>query len=319
VNRSNRLPFAIISGLAFLLVAVWLLRLPVAGYPDAPLGQLILVGGACMALYLASHVLRAIRIAVIGVSIYKTSFRTLALLNLSIAPWSMIAPFKLDELIRVNELRSVNGSLARALMTLVIDRSMDGPMFLGFALILSAHGAMDTAMFAGLLGLAMIAVTIGFFAASQILQFAQRYIFLYHYKPRALYALRIIHQLRQIAALGRETIMNTAPILFVCTLGIWFLEISAVGLMLWIFMPDVVDLSTAVSATLVRANSGWRAILLGESLGFPAALITTYFTAGLLMIWPLAIWLYCKRRLSEVRDAEFLDRQWGVRTNERLV
>ncbi len=317
MSRSNRLPFAVISGATFLAAAFWLFSAPPVEPPLASRSQLFAMGAACVALYLASHMLRAIRLAVIGVSIHKTSFRTLALLNLSVAPWSMIAPFKLDELIRVNELRSVNGSLTRALMTLIIDRSMDGPMFIAFAALLFAFGMDQIALFAGLFGLAMIAVTVGFFAASQILHFLQRYIFLYHYKPRALNTLRIVHQLRQLAGLGRETIISTAPILLLCTLGIWFLEIGAVGLMLWIVTPESSDLASAVSATLVRANSGWRALLLGEPLGFPAALITQFFTAGLLLVWPFAIWAYCKRRRSEVRDAQFLDRQWDVSANER--
>ena len=317
MNRSNRLPFAIVSGITFAAMAGWMIVQPHYGFPHDLPGHLWLIGFGCTGLYLASHVLRAIRLAVIGVSIHKTSFRTLALLNLSIAPWSMIAPFKLDELIRVNELRTVNGSLTRALMTLIIDRSMDGPMFLAFAVLLAAHGMNGIALFAGFFGLAMVAVTIGFFAASQILQFVQRYVFLYHYTPRAVHLLRIIHQLRLLAGQGRKTIASTAPILLLCTLAIWFLEIAAVGILLWIVTPGPVDLASAVSATLVRANSSWQALLLGVPLGFPAALITTLFTAGLLLVWPFAIWSYCKRRSTETSHAQFLDRHLGVSASER--
>jgi hypothetical protein len=239
------------------------------------------------------------------------------MLNLSVAPWSIITPFKLDEVIRVNELRTINGSLTRAIMTVIIDRSMDGPMFVIFSLILSAYGMDKVSMFAGLFGLAMVAVTVGFFAASQILEFAQRYIFLYHYQPRALYALRTIHTLRELAALGRQTIKTAAPILFVCTLGIWVFELASVGIMLWIFSPDKVDLTTTVSAALVRANLGWRALLFGGSPGFPAALITKLFFAALLIVWPVAVWIYYNRRFTEVRDAKFLNRQWGFRDLEK--
>lgn len=312
MTRANRLPFAIVSGIVFAMMAGWLFSAPAAtALPPVPAGQAALVSMACVGLYLASHLLRAIRLAVIGVYIHKTSFRTLALLNLSVAPWSMIAPFKLDELIRLNELRTVNGSLSKALMTIIIDRSMDGPMFLAFGVILALSGMPDIALYAGFFGVAMIAVTIGFFAASNVLHFLQSYIFLHHYKPRALRSLQIVHQMRQLASLGRETIKSTAPILFVCTLGIWFFEIGAVALMLKVFSPTTVGLSDALSATLVRANSGWRALLLGDQLGFPAALITRLFFAGLLVIWPFTIWFYCKRRLLEVSNAEFLGRHWG--------
>lgn len=313
MSRVNRAGFAFVSGITFLGMAIWLFSDFKAAFSteSLPLGQAAVFGIACIAFYLVSHLLRAIRVAVIGVYIHKTSFRTLALLNLSVAPWSMIAPFKLDELIRLNELRTVNGSLSKALMTIVIDRSMDGPMFVAFAAILAFNGMSDIALFAGLFGIAMIAVTIGFFAISDVLHFIQNYIFLHHYKPRALHSLQIVDQLRQLASLGRATIKSTAPILFFCTLGIWFFEIGSVALMLSAFNPADGSLSDALSTTLVRANSGWRALWLGDQQGFTAALISRLFFAGLLVIWPFTIWFYCKRRLLEVSNAGFLGRQWG--------
>jgi hypothetical protein len=317
VSRSNRLPLMVISAVTFLLVAFWLVWRPIGDLPNVDMGFLLLVGTGCTCLYLTSHLLRAIRLAVIGVSVHNTSFRTLALLHFSIAPWSLIVPFKMDELIRVNELRSINGSLARAVVTVIIDRSMDGPILLAFAFYFLAHDQPEIAMFAGFFGVALAAVTIGFFAASQILQSIQRYIFVHHYKPRAVHLLRIIDHLRTLAMLGQETITNTAPILILCTLGIWCLEITAVGLLVWASPPHHLDLQSAISATLIRANSGWRAMLLGATLGFPAALITRIFMIGLLLVWPAAIWLYYRRRMSEVRDARFLKRRWSANAFKR--
>jgi hypothetical protein len=312
MNRANRLPLAIVSGAVFVVAALLLLIRPIEGFPPNSWRNLFAVGAGGLALYLGSHLLRAVRLAVIGVTVHKTSFRTLALLNLSLAPWSMIAPFKVDELIRLNELRSINKSLARALITVIIDRSMDGPVLLAFAIFLWSRGEVGIALVMGFYGAALATLTIGFFAASQILQLVQRYIFLYHYKPRALQLLKIVHHLRNLALLGRETILNAAPILILCTLGIWFLEIAAVGLLLWMMSPTSIDIQSVISTTLLRAKSGWRELLLGEQLDFPAAVITRIFMVGLLLIWPMAIWLYCKRRLLEVREAHFLHRQQGV-------
>ncbi|QGN56106.1 lysylphosphatidylglycerol synthase domain-containing protein [Novosphingobium sp. Gsoil 351] len=312
MTQANRFPFAIVSGITFLVMAIWLFRAPQAfSARQVPHAQAAFVSIGCVGLYLVSHLLRAIRLAVIGVYIHKTSFRTLALLNLSVAPWSMIAPFKLDEFIRLNELRTVNGSLPKALITIVIDRSMDGPMFLAFAVVLVLGGMPGIALFVGIFGIGMIAVTIGFFAASRVLHFIQSYIFLHHYKPRALQSLQIVHQLRQLASLGRETIKSTAPILVVCTIGIWLFEIGAVALMLSVFSPAHGSLSASLAETLVRANSGWRTLLLLDQLGVPSALTTRLFFAGLLIVWPLTIWFYCRRRMLEVSNADFLGRHWG--------
>ena len=222
----------------------------------------------------------------------------------------MILPFKLDELVRVNELRSLSGSLERAAMTIVIDRSMDGPMLLLCAAYLDRHGNAAIAQAAGLAGIAMVTITLGFIVTAQMLHFIQHYIFLYHYRPRAIRALHVIHRLRQLAELGRATILRTAPILMMCTLAIWLFEIAAVGLLLSALgTTGTVDLVTAMTATFVRANAGWQAILLGSPFGFPAGQITAVFTLGLLLMWPFAIVGYVRRRKVELRDAEFLHRQ----------
>ena len=283
----------------------------VDSFPTNSEGYLLTVSLGCMLLYLISHLLRAFRLAIIGLSVHRTSFRTLAFLHLAVAPWSMIVPFKIDELIRLNELRSINDSLSRAAITVIIDRSMDGPALLLISIYLYFTDVVPNpwALYAGLLGLALLAITLSFFALSYALQIFQRYIFMYHYKPRALRALRVTNQLRLLALTGRRTIMSAAPMLILCTIGIWCFEISAVGLLIYNVEPAQSDLHSIVTATLVRANSGWRELLLGQTLEFPVAFMTIVFSAGLLMIWPFTALLYYRRRRNEVEHAQFVNRE----------
>ena len=311
MNRSNRFPLIAISCVVFLALAGWIISRPVERFPDNPNGYLLAVSLGCMVLYLTSHMLRAVRLAVIGVSVHGTSFRTLALLHLTVAPWSMIVPFKIDELIRLNELRSINGSLARAAITVVIDRSMDGPALLLIAIYLysTTPNPNPAALYAGLIGLALLGITLSFFALSYALQLFQRYIFMYHYKPRAVNALRIIHQFRLLALLGRRTISNAAPMLIVCTIGIWCFEVFAVGFFFYFTEPAQAHLHSIVTASLMRANSGWRELLLGEAQQFPAAFMTMVFSAGLLFVWPLISLLYYRRRRDEVEHAQYVSRE----------
>ena len=311
INRSNRFPLIAISSFVFLVLAGWIITRPVDVFPTNSDGYVLTVSLGCMALYLTSHLLRAVRLSVIGLSVHRTSFRTLALLHLAVAPWSMIAPFKIDELIRLNELRSINGSLTRAAITVIIDRSMDGPALLLIAMYLNFTEVVPNpaALYAGLIGSALLAITLSFFALSYALQIFQRYIFMYHYKPRAINALRIIHQLRLLALTGRRTILSAAPMLILCTIGIWCFEISAVGLLIYYVEPAQADLHSIVTATLVRANSGWRELLLGETAEFPAAFMTIVFSAGLLLLWPFAAMLYYRRRHNEVEHAQYLSRE----------
>ena len=317
MNRSNRLPLIAISGVVFLVLAGCIITRPVDSFPTNSDGHLLTISLGCMALYLTSHLLRAVRLAVIGLSVHRTSFRTLALLHLAVAPWSMIAPFKIDELIRLNELRSINGSLSRAAITVIIDRSMDGPALLLIALYLYFTEVVPNpvALYAGLIGLALLAITLSFFALSYALQIFQRYIFMYHYKPRALHALRVIHQLRLLALLGRRTILSAAPMLILCTIGIWCFEIFAVGLLVYYVEPAQADLHSIITATLVRANSGWRELLLDAKPGFPAAFMTMVFSAGLLLMWPFTALLYYRRRYNEVEHAQYVSRELSSRAS----
>lgn len=312
MSRSNRIPFAVFSGAAFPVCAFWIITRGFHSLPPTSLSTLAAVSAASMILYLCSHLLRAIRLAVIGITIHNTSFRTLMLLNLSVAPWSMIAPLKLDELIRLNELHSLNRSWTKAATTIVIDRSMDGPVLLVFAAVLILHGENSLALYAGFFGVALAAVTAGFFGATQILTLIQGYVFMYHSKPRALRLLRHVHNMRLLAALGRETIATAAPILLVCTAGIWLLELSAVWLMLWSFPFLSHGLGDVASATLVGANSGWRSLLSDQQTHFPGAYISAVFATGLLLVWPAAIYLYCSRRRLEVRFARYTHRPVGI-------
>lgn len=307
--RTNRSAFALVSAAAFSGTAVWLL-VGLLAMPTTPASSsLWLAGVAGMALYLCSHLLRAIRLAVIGVAVHRTSFRTLFLLNFAVAPWSMILPFKLDELVRVNELRSLNCSLVRALMTIVIDRLMDGPMLLLCAAYLAWAGPGGAAFASGLAGLAMIAITTGFFVLAPFLRFVQHYVFVHHYRPRALRLLSLVHHLRLLVELGRATIARAAPVLLVCTVGIWCCELAAVAVLGHLFAGGGQSLPDILIATFVRANSGWRTILLGSAVGHAAGPITALFTASLFLVWPAAIVGYLRRRSGEVANAAFLHRQ----------
>ena len=96
--------------------------------------------------YLLSHVARATRLAMISGQLLGVSLRTAALVHLFVAPWSIILPFKLDELLRWRELARISGHISRALIACLIDRTADGIVLLGLLMLFSANtagGSMD--------------------------------------------------------------------------------------------------------------------------------------------------------------------------------
>ncbi|MEO7384068.1 MAG: hypothetical protein ABIU18_03955, partial [Novosphingobium sp.] len=178
-------------------------------------------------LYLASHLTRAVRISVISMPMLGVSLRTVFLLHFFVAPWSILLPFKLDEVARWNELRRVGNSPIRALLVCVIDRSMDGVVLLLLALSLALRGSQPVylTMFVGI-GLSAIGAC--FFLVPVLLETVQRHLFQYNFRKGAITLLAAIDALRRLLIHSRETISNTFPFLVASTIGIWAMEILAV-------------------------------------------------------------------------------------------
>lgn len=262
-------------------------------------------------LYLFSHILRAARLAVIAMPLAGVSFRTVGLLHLFVAPWSLVLPFKLDELLRFGELARAGRSWSRAFVAILIDRSVDGMVLLGIALFLSSQGYQSVAGFAGFVGLGLLLIASSFFMLPNFLESIQRYIFAHHYQPRAVVALRTTKYLRNVFQAGRTTIRNTLPFIIVATTGIWMLE----GCAAFLFLDKAISFQSPLAQTLnlvlVRADVGWTTFLPSapfESNG--VYYLTAIFFLAVIIPWPWAAVSYDQRRLSEPRRSQ-LRMQFG--------
>lgn len=259
-------------------------------------------------LYLLAHAMRAARLAVIAMPMLGLSFRTAFLLHLFVAPWSLVMPFKLDEAVRLYELHYTGKSWSRALVALLIDRSMDGLVLLGFALALLLSGRAGNMMLLALAGVGLTALLVLLFTLPVLLEAIQSYIFQHHYGPRALRVLRAVDYLRRLLMSGRATIRRTALFLAIITACIWIVELAAVATVLAALDPAA-SIAGAIDLMLVRADISWRILLLGDLSRRAATILSVTFFYALFAAFIPAAWLYGRRRASEPLRAPAAGRQ----------
>jgi len=270
-------------------------------------GEWAFAGGAvlgCLAagiLYIIAHLMRAFRLAVIAMPLTGASFRTIVLLHLYVAPWSLIMPLKIDEIIRFGELARISKSWSRPLIVLLIDRSMDGAILIGMALLLLASGGWSVAAPVAVIGVCLSLLVLAFFILPVLLQQVQRHIFVNHYQERALRALALVAKVRGALEISRQAISAAPAFLVLGTIGIWSMELVAMAVLLAVFEPSSISLPETIEVALARADASWRVMLLGQQPSAAIQLATFVFFDALLLAW---IWVplpYIRRQVGEPR------------------
>lgn len=275
------------------------IRSAIGVLPATSLGLLLVAGGG---LYFLSHVLRAVRLAVIAVPLLELTLRKAIMLHFFVAPWSLVMPMKLDELVRANELAISGGSWPRAIMTLLIDRTMDAVLLLGMILFLRAGGIGGNAALAVMLGAALLVVCATFLALPIVLETAQRHVFAHHYHARSAQVLRVIDTVRRLLIRGRTTIASTLPFLILSSLCICALELTAAGLALALMGLHPGPMAT-ISLILRRTNESWRMLVFNQPVDSQVALLTLAFLVPLLLSWLVVALPYLDSRTPSRREA----------------
>lgn len=257
------------------------------------------IGAGC--LYLIAHLLRAFRLAVIAMPLLGASFRTVVLLHLFVAPWSLVLPFKADELIRFGELGRTARSWSRPIMVLLIDRSMDGLVLIGMALLLLVDGGWNLAAPAGVLGACLSLLVLAFFTLPVLLEQVQRHVFMNHYGDRAPEVLALVSKARGLLEVSRQTISAAPAFLILATLGIWSMELIAIAAILVALDPATMSVHHVVEAALGRIDASWRILLLGERPDAAMTIATFVFLDALLLAWLWVPLPYSQRQAGEPR------------------
>ncbi|HEX8513072.1 MAG TPA: lysylphosphatidylglycerol synthase domain-containing protein [Allosphingosinicella sp.] len=273
------------------------------------IGLLLLAG----LLYLASHLMRALRLAIIATPMIGLSFRTGVYLHFFVAPWSLLLPLKTDELIRLHELGRAGRAWTRAVLVVLIDRSMDGLVLVALSIYLLRMGHTDVASFTGVLGVGLTALVIAFLILPVLLESAQRHIFTNHYGDYAVRLLRWVSYLRGLLTVARQTIHRVLPFLALSTIAIWSIELAAVYAALSAVGTDMPSFVVPTEAMVTRAGESWRMLLGGgaSELGQTSRI----FFLFLLAVWPFAYFGYRRRNRVEPSRARLRASGQGERVD----
>lgn len=196
------LHFAVLF-LPFVFVIWWLAAGGLNNLAGRPFVALALAG----TVYLGSHCVRALRLAVMASRLLGISVRSSALLHLVTAPGAMIIPFKLGELLRLHQLWYLGRSFPGGLIILLLERFFDGLMILVLlGIVYAYHGPLGQMpmLLLAVTSLAILAGLVVFVLGPEIFHALQHYVVLNHRNPKSLRYLGQLDSLRQITTRGAD-------------------------------------------------------------------------------------------------------------------
>ena len=283
--RTLLVPLEFAAFVAFVVLAVvfgvsTLLADGLAPLADAGGGGL----AAAAAAYLASHVLRWIRLYVILLDFERSPWRVAQLYG-ALALVGRMIPLKLGELFRFLELSRTVGNFRTAVVAIAIERYFDALTLLWlllYAFIFDPLIPTDTAML--LIVLSVVAI-LGSLAYRGLSGFARYLRFLAATRSRSrkgISALRLAASLDAVAEDVGRILRGRAVILAVLSLAVWALEVVTMWLVLAAFA------GAAPAGFLGNLLRGLNALLVADEA---TALVTvgTYFALTWLVIAVFAL------------------------------
>ena len=257
--------------------------------PAAPL--LPIVAAAC--LYGLSHLLRAVRLAIIAGPALNLRLRTVISLHFFTAPVSFIVPFKLGELFRLQQLAWLSQNRVGALIVLVMERMLDAfILLLVFAtMFFGADGLPPrlTWLVWLLASISLLGIWATFVAPAG-LEAMQTYVVRHHSSRPARRLLFYIDSARVMTMVASRVLRGHSLSLLTLSAAIWAAESAVI-----IILANAVDPGLPVSTSLLTLTV--VSSVAGQSLPAVMSLYEVVCLATLLLIWGGAAraYLHCIR------------------------
>lgn len=193
-------------------------------------------------LYLASHGLRIIRLALL-IGGWRVGFRSVVAFHLMTASVGLIAPLKLGELYRVAELGNLVGSFVRGVIIVWWERAFDVAAILIILAVALANTPPEThGMFYGVAVVAcafVVGTALVFFVAPENLRRAAVLIIRRYDHPWTVPVLQGIDTVRRAIRQAPAMIDKKVASLLTLTVLIWVLEIACFTIMLPAFSASL--------------------------------------------------------------------------------
>lgn len=237
-------------------------------------------------LYLCSHLLRMLRLALLTLDERQKIFPLIAAHTLTAFPSSFL-PFKLGEFLRLGAFLQVYDMRQKALAVWLAERFGDVLVITAFILGLyvfnvSVPPAMRTVFV--LFALASIVGLLGLFAVAKVFVYLNRHLVLTSHTPRGLALLRASHTLRCLETAIYKSVEGRLSGFLLLSILIWMVEILALSLFvnqLAVKEPDfAVFFASGLLASLPGGGAGSSNFGLYQSLAL--VVLTLVF---LLIVW----------------------------------
>jgi hypothetical protein len=291
MRRSLRLYLAFL----FSIVICWTwLRLPaIASFArDVRWGAL----AGIIVLYLCSHFLRMLRLALLTLDERQKVFPLIAAHTLTAFPSSFL-PFKLGELLRLGAFLQIYENRQKGLAVWLAERFGDILVITAFILWLylfdiKVPPAMRTVFilfaFAGIFGL------LGLFAVAKVFVYLNRHLVLTSHTPRGLVMLRASHALRCLEGTIYKSVEGRLSGFLLLSTLIWSVEIVALSLFINQLAIDQSDFAAFFASGLLASLPGGGAGL--ASFGLYQSIALVFLT----IVFLLAVWFAMRFKLVRI-------------------
>jgi len=247
---------------------------------------------AAVIVYLMAHVFRAARFSLIAARIVPLRMRTLGMVYFNAAPVSLLVPFKLGELYRLQQLGLLVGNIVRPVLILLLEKAFDAFVLLVALAILLGTGRLPSELH--LLSFILLLLLSAGIATLTVLRPAlwslQKYIVQVHFSSRSLRMLRFVDFLRSSTEVANACIKGNLWTLLCLSIVIWVLEALTVALIVPAMMGGTTLLAVSSMSLTFMPETG--------PPGAPSDLVFTYglvATTGLLLVWPFATVAYLRQ------------------------
>lgn len=236
-------------------------------------------------IYLCSHVLRMLRLALLTLDERKKIFSLIAAHTLTAFPSSFL-PFKLGELMRLGAFLHLYDKRQKALAIWLAERFGDVLVITAFILGLYVFNinvppTMRTVFI--LFTLASLVGLLGLFAVAKVLVYLNRHLVLTSHTPRGLALLRASHALRCLETAIYTSVEGRLSGFLLLSLLVWSVEILALSLFIKQIVIDAPDFAALFVSSLVASlpgGAGSTGFGLYQSLGL--VILTLVF---LVTVW----------------------------------
>lgn len=241
------------------------------------------------ALYIASHVFRMLRLALLTLDERDKAFQLIAAHTLTAFPSSFL-PYKIGEVLRLAAFFHVFERRQKALAVWLAERFGDvlviAIFILGLYLFNVSVPASMRAVFV-IFVLACVVGLFGLFAVAKVLVYLNRHLVLTSHSKRGLILLRASHRLRCLELDIYRSIEGRLSGFLLLSVLIWAIEILAMSLFIQQFSNGEPDFATLFISSLLASLPGGigdGAVAFGLYQSLALAALTLFFLAAVLLL-----------------------------------